>query len=1211
MLTLTERSLLGLILFAAAAPLTAQPTPSFPQSVASGDPLPDSVVVWTRVVDAALAGTDLPVTLELAATPDFSPVLVQRTELLARTVHDGCVKVRVNGLQPGTHYWYRFTYGASRSAIGRTKTAPAPHQSPAVRFAFLNCQDYVGRYYNTLSHLVTHEPDNLDFVVYLGDYVYETTGDPSFQTTGGTRQIEFADEAGAIELGSAEAPYFAAASLDNYRQLYRTYRSDRLLQRVHELFPVIAIWDDHEYSNDHWQETATYFDGRQVEASVSRKRNAEQAFYEYLPIDVGLDDRGVQVDDTVLFPNTRIYRDFQFGQRLHLLVTDFRTYRPDHLVAEDAFPGEVVLDEATASAMLGAGWASARASFDPYVDVDEPAHAALKAGLVQIATGAYLVEGLDATTAAARATQAVKGNLSAAYLNGLFQAAGQPVPLPPEFVATLPRGLSYLLLGKQALFSSFGSRYLVPRPTYQLYAAYRAMQNAASQDAYGPAQSAWLASTLGASTAQWKVVGSSVSFAPLVFDFANPPLPLPPEFPLELRTQLQLNADDWDGFPNGRQAVVDLLAQHNAAIISGDIHASFVSRHVATSGRTVPEFTGTSVSSETFREELQSEVNDNPALDDLPGVEQLLAATDFLLRDASTRLPESDLLSSVTDANGYVIMEAGPDLLQAVYRHLPGTWVEQDLTALANAGRLDAAMSESRYAATASTGGGLAVAELPSTAANFRLQLLHASDLEGGVDAIEDAPNFAAIVDRFTQTDLPTLILGAGDGYIPGPFFSAAGDPALRGPLDAVTEAYTGVSGLDIREAAGRADITIMNLIGFDASALGNHEFDAGTPVLRELLGTDIRGTTPGTVRWLGTQFPYLSANLDFTPDSNLAPIYTPVGTLPTTSFQSRADDLVNASKAPKLAPSAIVIRNGHKIGIVGATTPLLAQISSPGATAVKHPGAGSNDMPKLAAILQPVIDALRADGANKIVLVTHLQQLALEQELVPLLRGVDLCVAGGSDSILANSGTPLRAGDTAVGPYPIVTQNAEGEPALIVSTDGQYKYVGRLVVEFDAAGKVLPASIDTGASGPWKTDAEGVQAVWGEPTPAFAPGTRGGLVKQVTDAVLGVVTAKDANILARPVSSSKADAWPSALNRPTSAISRPTPISRWPGPTTRPRPSRSRMVVASAPRSESWTVTLANSSPRQQTLSPASRPANSPNLMSRTRCASTTPSPC
>lgn len=395
----------------------------------------------------------------------------------------------------------------------------------------------------------------------------------------------------------------------------------------------------------------------------------------------------------------------------------------------------------------------------------------------------------------------------------------------------------------------------------------------------------------------------------------------------------------------------------------------------------------------------------------------------------------------------------------------------------------------------------------------YRLQILHASDLEGGVEAIGDAPNFAAVVEHLVGREEHTVILSAGDNTIPGPFFNASADPELRATLDRVNEAWFGVSGLDIREGAGRGDITVMNVIGFDASALGNHEFDAGTGVLREMIGPAFAGQGLGGVRWLGAQFPYLSANLDFAADVNLNPVFTN-GLLAATAFRSRPDELAAAAAAPKIAPAVTLERGGQVVGVVGATTPMLAAISSPGQTRVMTLGLAG--MADLASVLQPTIDLLLAQGIDKVILVSHLQQLALERELIGLLRGVDVVIAGGSDSILANPENPLRAGDVAVEAYPIVTRNADGDPALVVSTDGQYKYVGRLVVTFDDQGRVLPERLDPAESGPWKTDEAGVRALWGEAGEPFAEGTRGALVRSVTAGVAGIVTAKDGNVMGR-----------------------------------------------------------------------------------------------
>jgi 2',3'-cyclic-nucleotide 2'-phosphodiesterase (5'-nucleotidase family) len=411
----------------------------------------------------------------------------------------------------------------------------------------------------------------------------------------------------------------------------------------------------------------------------------------------------------------------------------------------------------------------------------------------------------------------------------------------------------------------------------------------------------------------------------------------------------------------------------------------------------------------------------------------------------------------------------------------------------------------------------LAAAPVASSQAAFTLQLLHASDLEGGLDAIERAKHFAAITEYLDENSGAdgSVILSAGDNYIPGPFFGAAGDSSVQDELRAVHNAIFGVSApasLDIRAGDGRADITIMNAIGFDASALGNHEFDAGTGVVRELIRADVRGTTLGTIRWLGANFPYLSANLDFSADPNLSDLFTP-DVLVNTAFQADPANLTGAGTKKRLARATVIEVNGQKVGVVGATTPLLQSISSPGNTTVRNPGAGTNDMAALAGILQPVIDQVIAQGVNKVITVTHLQQLALEKQLAGLLTGVDVMIAGGSDSIL-NNGRPLRPGDTAVDTYPVQMTGADGKPVLIVSTDGEYSYVGRLVVTFDDAGVVTAVSPD---SGPYVTEPATVEALWGSTGSGagqpFEVGSRGALTQQVTEAVQGVVNAKDGNV--------------------------------------------------------------------------------------------------
>lgn len=397
----------------------------------------------------------------------------------------------------------------------------------------------------------------------------------------------------------------------------------------------------------------------------------------------------------------------------------------------------------------------------------------------------------------------------------------------------------------------------------------------------------------------------------------------------------------------------------------------------------------------------------------------------------------------------------------------------------------------------------------------YTLQILHASDLEGGVDAIQNAPNFAAIVDFLEDEFANSITLSAGDNYIPGPFFNAAGDRPTFRDSGLFNDFYNELFGVDtydgLREGNGRVDISIMNAIGFDASAIGNHEFDAGSDAFESIIEEDFRDPAgPASDRWVGSQFPYLSANLDFANDGDLGNLFTGE-ILPSTDFATGPDEsTAGNSSVPKIAPATTIEEGGELIGVVGATTQLIEQISSPGGTTENSGGA--NDMAALAEVLQPVIDQLVDSGINKIVLVSHLQQIALEKELAGLLSGIDVIIAGGSDTLQADATDVLRPGDVADEGYPFTTTNADGDPTVIVSTAGEYSYVGRLVVEFDDNGVVIPGSIDEAVSGAFATLDEVVEALYGTDDP-FTEGSKGEQVQTLVDAVNGVVIAQDGNI--------------------------------------------------------------------------------------------------
>jgi alkaline phosphatase D len=655
----------------------------FPQSVASGDPRADSVMLWTRVIDPESPFADLALRVVVATDHGFRrPVAL--ADLSAAAANDHCVLVKVTGLQPHTRYFYRFLHfknGAWRaSRTGRTRTAPMASDDAPVRFAVICCQDAIGRFYNTLDALLDQD---LDLVIHVGDYIYETTGDPSFQNVAGARGLRFDDLGGAIALGSGPNIFHAAGSLDNYRQIYRFYRSDPLLQRVHERFAWVSIWDDHEYSDDCWGATGTYFNGRRDEYDEARRRNAERAFFEYMPIDAEALPGG-QIDPASrpTYPDTRIYRELRYGANVHVVATDYRTFRPDHLIPEDAFPGTVAVDRASLTILLaqqGIDYESVKAVFSPYLDIDQAPFSDYRPLLIGTLTQAYLQQGLTLAQAQARAHTAIAGKLDAQVVNALiavFNAAVPPEqrvpPIAAAVLATLDRGTSYALLGKQSLFSQLGARYFVVKDTFDLYAAHRFFFAGGSdtQNPFGRAQEAWLQSVLASSTARWKLLASPASFTSMVLDLTGSIPGLPPEvnealaqLPPQLRTRFYLNVDQWDGSPTYRRGLLEFLDDvGDCVILSGDIHSAFATRH----SDHVYELTAPAVSSFALRDGVAGAITSDPVLSTIPGLLSLVDHLDALLAGSNAAI---DYVN--TAENGVVVAEARRDRLTATYYQLP------------------------------------------------------------------------------------------------------------------------------------------------------------------------------------------------------------------------------------------------------------------------------------------------------------------------------------------------------------------------------------------------------------------------------------------------------------------------------------------------------------------------------------------------------------
>jgi len=330
--------------------------------------------------------------------------------------------------------------------------------------------------------------------------------------------------------------------------------------------------------------------------------------------------------------------------------------------------------------------------------------------------------------------------------------------------------------------------------------------------------------------------------------------------------------------------------------------------------------------------------------------------------------------------------------------------------------------------------------------AAFTLELLHAADQEGATGAIVDAPNFSAVLNALRAQDIGedgepdnTLTLSSGDAFIPGVFFDASEEIYGQG---------------------GVADILIQNELGFEAIALGNHEFDTGTADLAALISGE------GIDGFDGAAFPYLSTNLDVSTDANLAPLEVADGAAP---------------QAGSVTGSVVIDVNGEPIGVIGATTPTLGSISSPGTVGIAPSPFGANptseELDALAAEIQLGVDALLADnpGLNKVVLLSHMQRIEIETELAARLTDVDIIVAGGSNTRLVDENDRLRDGDTAQGDYPTFVTNPDGDSVAVVNTDGSYKYVGRLVIDFDDQGRIIADSYDADVSGAYATDAQGV----------------------------------------------------------------------------------------------------------------------------------------
>jgi 5'-nucleotidase len=337
------------------------------------------------------------------------------------------------------------------------------------------------------------------------------------------------------------------------------------------------------------------------------------------------------------------------------------------------------------------------------------------------------------------------------------------------------------------------------------------------------------------------------------------------------------------------------------------------------------------------------------------------------------------------------------------------------------------------------------------------LTIIHLNDSEShllhagkGIEDFGGAARCVTVVKNLrsaSATDV-VLTLSSGDNFLAGPEFKAglkAHNPALGG----MNTYY---------------DAKALDAIGYDAILLGNHDFDFGPDLLADFISTGFTSTFP----------PYLSANIDFTGEPALQALV----------------------ERGRIAKSLVIERSGHTFGIIGATTPNLPFISRPANAVVDS---------NLVTVVQNEINALLNGGINKIIFVSHLQDLAEDKALIAQLSGVDIAVTGGSNDVLANPGDLLLPGDTPRGTYPIAVKDLSNREVSIVTTGGEYKYVGQLMVDFDkTTGEITRIDPDSGP----------IRVAGGAHPDAVMPDPQ--VNAQVTEPVKAFVAKLETNVIAR-----------------------------------------------------------------------------------------------
>ncbi len=284
----------------------------FTLGVASGYPHESGVTLWTRLAAESLApNADVKVQWEVSEDDVFRTIAA-RGEAAASPALGHSVHIDVAGLRPARHYWYRFRAGDALSAIGRTRTAPqAGAATHRMRFAFAACQHYEQGYFTAFRHMAQEE---LDLVVHLGDYIYESSWGRNH-----------------VRAHGSPTPH----TLDEYRVRYALYKSDPDLQAAHAACPWLVTWDDHEVDNDYANDRSQDLAPR--ETFLARRAAAYQAYYEHMPLPAWARPRGKDM---------RVYGTVPYGDLARFFVLDTRQYRSHQVCPRaDRGGGNVVREE--------------------------------------------------------------------------------------------------------------------------------------------------------------------------------------------------------------------------------------------------------------------------------------------------------------------------------------------------------------------------------------------------------------------------------------------------------------------------------------------------------------------------------------------------------------------------------------------------------------------------------------------------------------------------------------------------------------------------------------------------------------------------------------------------------------------------------------------------------------------------------------------------